>query len=62
MRTGAASSNSDGQVHVQTLASANGQQTIGFEDLYGGGDRDFNDAIIPIGASYFVRLVQRWLV
>jgi len=22
---------------------------------------DFNDAIIPIGASYFVRLVQRWL-
>jgi hippurate hydrolase len=23
---------------------------------------DFNDAIIPIGASYFVRLVQRWMV
>ena len=22
---------------------------------------DFNDAIIPIGATYFVRLVQRWL-
>ncbi len=22
---------------------------------------DFNDAIIPIGASYFVRLVQRWM-
>jgi hippurate hydrolase len=22
---------------------------------------DFNDAIIPIGASYFVRLVERWL-
>jgi len=22
---------------------------------------DFNDAIIPVGASYFVRLVQRWL-
>ncbi len=23
---------------------------------------DFNDAIIPVGASYFVKLVQRWLV
>jgi len=22
---------------------------------------DFNDEIIPIGASYFVKLVQRWL-
>jgi hippurate hydrolase len=22
---------------------------------------DFNDAIIPVGASYFVRLVERWL-
>jgi hippurate hydrolase len=22
---------------------------------------DFNDAILPVGASYFVRLVQRWL-
>ena len=22
---------------------------------------DFNDAIIPVGASYFVRLTQRWL-
>ena len=22
---------------------------------------DFNDAIIPVGASYFVRLAQRWL-
>jgi hippurate hydrolase len=22
---------------------------------------DFNDEIIPIGASYFVRLAQRWL-
>jgi hippurate hydrolase len=23
---------------------------------------DFNDAIIPVGASYFVKLAQRWLV
>jgi hippurate hydrolase len=22
---------------------------------------DFNDEIIPIGASYFVRLAQKWL-
>jgi hippurate hydrolase len=22
---------------------------------------DFNDEIIPVGASYFVRLVERWL-
>lgn len=23
---------------------------------------DFNDALIPLGASYWVRLVERWLV
>jgi hippurate hydrolase len=22
---------------------------------------DFNDAIIPVGASYFVRLTERWM-
>jgi hippurate hydrolase len=22
---------------------------------------DFNDELIPVGASYWVRLVQRWL-
>lgn len=47
-RTGAATSNADGQVHAQVQLSADGQHAIGFEDLFGGGDRDFNDAIVRV--------------
>ncbi len=46
-RTGGASVNTDGLDHtVQTVSNAGTQ--IGFEDLRGGGDRDFNDAIILV--------------
>ena len=46
-RTGAASANSDNFQHGQVSKTADGIQ-IGFEDLKGGGDRDFNDAIIRV--------------
>ncbi|MBC7499552.1 MAG: DUF4114 domain-containing protein [Herminiimonas sp.] len=47
-RTGGASANSDNFQHMQSSAVAGGGQQVGFEDLRGGGDRDFNDAIITV--------------
>ena len=46
-RTGAASENADGIEHATATKTDAGTE-IGFEDLYGGGDRDFNDAIINV--------------
>ena len=40
-------SNADGVTHAQ-LSSAGDRVTVGFEDLYGGGDRDYNDAVFSI--------------
>jgi ubiquitin len=39
--------NPDGQDHVRLL----GDNLIGFEDLFGGGDKDFNDVIIQLKAT-----------
>lgn len=39
--------NTDGFQHAK-VSSAAGGMTIGFEDLRGGGDQDFNDAIISV--------------
>ena len=46
-KTGSAAANSDNFRHARVDA-ANGGVTIGFEDLRGGGDQDFNDAIISV--------------
>ena len=46
-RTGSAASNVDNFQHAQLSKNGDGLQ-IGFEDLAGGGDRDFNDAIITV--------------
>lgn len=46
-RAGPSSLNADGEIHA-TLSGDADSLTIGFEDLYGGGDRDFNDAIIRV--------------
>lgn len=46
-RTGDASTNIDQQVHAK-VTTANNATEIGFEDLFGGGDNDFNDAIISV--------------
>ncbi|MFT5680930.1 MAG: serine acetyltransferase, partial [Myxococcota bacterium] len=35
--------NPDGEVHASIIDNGDGTFTVGFEDLYGGGDRDFND-------------------
>ncbi|MBC7513004.1 MAG: DUF4114 domain-containing protein [Herminiimonas sp.] len=46
-RTGAAATNFDNFQHALTSKNGDGIQ-IGFEDLVGGGDKDFNDAIITV--------------
>lgn len=42
--TGAADRNFDGQVHA-SIENVAGQVMVGFEDLRGGGDRDYNDLV-----------------
>ena len=49
-RTGPASANADHFEHARSATVAGGQQ-IGFEDLSGGGDRDFNDAVLLVRAA-----------
>lgn len=46
-RTGAAALNPDGLVHA-LITKSNGSSTIRFEDMAGGGDWSFNDAIISV--------------
>jgi hypothetical protein len=46
-KTGAAAGNADNFQHAQVTSLADGVH-IGFEDLAGGGDRDFNDAIVRV--------------
>ena len=46
-RTGSAATNTDNFQHAQLSKNGTGLQ-IGFEDQAGGGDRDFNDAIITV--------------
>jgi hypothetical protein len=41
--TGAASANSDNVFHASAVLDNNHQAIVGFEDLRGGGDRDYND-------------------
>lgn len=45
--TGSALKNPDGIIHAVITKSKNSTQ-IGFEDVYGGGDYDFNDVVISI--------------
>ena len=45
---GSGSRNSDGLVHAKILALGNGRYQLGFEDLKGGGDLDFNDVIFEV--------------
>ncbi|MES2822785.1 MAG: DUF4114 domain-containing protein [Pseudomonadota bacterium] len=46
-KTGAAANNVDNLEHARFTKTTEGT-VIGFEDLYGGGDKDFNDAIIAV--------------
>ncbi len=40
--------NSDGLVHGEVIALGNGTYRVGFEDLKGGGDLDFDDVIFQV--------------
>lgn len=40
--------NADGKVHAVSGINENGRLQIGFEDLYGYGDADFNDVLIEV--------------
>ncbi len=47
-RTGGKNANVDKVDHTQVNKLTDGGVRVGFEDLRGGGDRDFNDAIIKV--------------
>lgn len=47
-KTGGKAANADNVDHTQVSKLADGSVRVGFEDLRGGGDRDFNDAIIKV--------------
>ncbi|MDD9900385.1 MAG: Ig-like domain-containing protein [Alphaproteobacteria bacterium] len=44
-------SNKDGDIHSLSGINENGNLQIGFEDLYKGGDHDFNDVVIEVEIS-----------
>ncbi|MDD9899349.1 MAG: Ig-like domain-containing protein [Alphaproteobacteria bacterium] len=44
-------SNKDGDIHALSGINENGNLQIGFEDLYKGGDHDFNDVVIEVEIS-----------
>jgi hypothetical protein len=46
--TGPQSRNSDGLHHANVLDVGSGAFSVGFEDIAGGGDQDFNDAIFRV--------------
>jgi hypothetical protein len=55
--SGAPSNNPDGAPHVQLWQIADGRYSmrVGFEDLYGGGDKDYNDLIFEVsGVTHMV--------
>lgn len=59
---GDADRNADGKAHAKVSAAAAGagfveSWTVGFEDLFKGGDNDFNDAIIRISQTDRLRPV-----
>jgi len=46
--SGLAGLNIDGIVHALLVADASGAITVGFEDIDGGGDRDFDDVVFTV--------------
>lgn len=47
-QSGPASRNADGVEHVAVTYEGGCSWLIGFEDLYGGGDRDYNDVVLRV--------------
>ena len=50
---GPAARNADGVIHARYKYGENKQVLVGFEDLWGGGDRDYNDLIFSLSNVYF---------
>jgi hypothetical protein len=46
--TGLAALNADGLVHAVLMMNADGSIMVGFEDLFGGGDLDFDDLVFKV--------------
>ncbi|HEX6658968.1 MAG TPA: DUF4114 domain-containing protein, partial [Ilumatobacter sp.] len=44
-KMGPGSRNADGQPHAAVNDNGDGTFTVGFEDIFGGGDRDYNDNV-----------------
>jgi hypothetical protein len=49
--TGAAERNPDSEIHVRIDTLESGAHRFGFEDLYGGGDRDYDDCVFEVSGS-----------
>jgi len=49
--TGAAERNPDSEIHVRIDSTESGAYRFGFEDLYGGGDRDYDDCVFEVSGS-----------
>ncbi|MDY0241514.1 MAG: DUF4114 domain-containing protein, partial [Rhodospirillaceae bacterium] len=47
--------NSDGTDHIRVTPNADGSYTVGFEDLWQGGDKDYDDLIVTIGQGWNVK-------
>jgi hypothetical protein len=51
---------SDGVNHAQVTAEAGGSYTVAFEDLTGGGDKDYNDVIMSVACARDVTAVPEF--
>jgi hypothetical protein len=51
--SGPGSNNPDGLVHARVDCLGNGRARISFEDTFGGGDRDYDDAVFEIVSGRF---------
>jgi len=49
--TGAAERNPDSEIHVRIDSTESGAYRFGFEDLFGGGDRDYDDCVFEVSGS-----------
>jgi len=49
--TGAAERNPDSEIHVRIDSTESGAYRFGFEDLYGGGDHDYDDCVFEVSGS-----------
>ena len=54
--SGPASRNPDGQIHTAITYIGECRWAVGFEDMHGGGDQDFNDITMIISGNLELQL------